>query len=63
VPDVLRFDPAQDTYAIERRLAENRCVVARLPDRGVRKRGFLRFQLLEADHIRLGLLEPSQQPL
>ena len=63
LPDVLRLDPAQDAYAIERRLAENRSVVARLSDRGVRKCGFLRLQFLEADDVRLGLLEPSQQPL
>jgi len=40
LPDVLGFDPAQDAYAIERRLATNRCVVACLPERGVRKHGF-----------------------
>ena len=61
--DVHGSHPAEDRHAVIGLLAENRRMVAGLLDRLVGE-GFVRgLQFLEAENVRLGLLEPSQQPL
>src|SRR5215207_6348424 len=49
----------EDSNAVPARLAQPNGAVAGLPYRAVRELLLLRLQLLQADHVRCGLREPS----
>ncbi len=59
--DVDLMPAGQDGNAIPRSLAFPRGAVPGLLDGLQRKRQLLRFQLLQADDVRLGSFQPSQQ--